>query len=275
MFKTRLIPSLLTACTLLASGIGVVAQTPTTPPKTPPKIPAKTPTTGLRSTNQVVEQVCNFLAAQKTFSVDMDITYDDVLTSGEKVQYSGYQKLWIQKPNRLRSDYVGDERVTNFYYDGKSFTLESPDLNFYATKAAPATLDAALDQFEKNYGVTIPMSNLAASNTCANMKSDVRRSMFVGVDMVNRVPMYHILLSGEERDYQIWVTRDKQPLLRKAIITYKNLPESPQYTVHLSNWNFNPKIPADTFTFKPPKDAIQIEILPSVEDGSVTQKSGS
>lgn len=268
MFKSFLVPTLLTTCTsLVVSGMGAVAQTPASP--------AKTPGAGLRSTSQVLDQVCRFLESQQNFSVDMDITYDDVLTSGEKVQYSAYQKMWVQKPNRLRSDYVGDERVTNFYYDGKSFTLESPNSNYYATKAAPATLDAALDQFEKNYGITLPMSNLAASQTCADMKADVQRSIFVGVDLVNREPMYHLLMSGKERDYQIWITRDQQPLLRKAIITYKDLPGSPQYTVYLSNWNFNPQIPADTFTFIPSKDAVKIEILPATEESTVTQQPGS
>jgi hypothetical protein len=268
MFKSLLIPVLLTACTsFLVNGAGASAQ--------PPAFPAKGTGPGLRTTNQVLDQVCRFLEAQKAFSVDMDITYDDVLASGEKVQYSAFQTLWIQKPNRLRSDYVGDERVTSFYYDGKTATLESPNLNYYATKAAPATLDAALDQFQQKYGVTIPMSNLAASQTCADMKADVQRSLFIGVDMVNRMPMYHILLSGKERDYQIWVTRDPQPLLQKAIITYKTLPGSPQYTVYLSNWNFKPQISPDTFTFTPPKNAIQIEILPAMENRTVTQTSGS
>lgn len=277
MFKSLLISALLTTCTsILVSSTGAVAQTPASPtkPAQTPTSPTKPPGAGLRTTNQVLNQVCSFLEAQKAFSVDMDITYDNVLTTGEKVQYSAYQQLQVQKPNRLRSNYVGDERVTNLYYDGKSLTLESPNLNYYGTKAAPATLDAALNQFEQEYGVTIPMSNLAASQTCADMKSDVQRSMFVGVDMVNREPMYHILLSGKERDYQIWVTRDKQPLLKKAIITYKDLPGSPQYTVYLSNWNFNPQIPANTFTFTPPKDAIKIEILPSTGGSNVTQKSG-
>lgn len=266
MFKHLLIPSLLAAySSLLVSGPGAVAQTPAAPPAKPPA--------GLRSTTQVIDQLCKFLEAQKSFTVDMDITYDDVLTTGEKVQYSAYQTIWVQKPNRFRSDYVGDQRNTRFYYDGKSFALQSPNLKYYATKPAPATLDAALDQFEQKYGFNVPMSNLAATNTCADMLAGTQKAIFVGVDMVDREPTYHILLTGMEKDYQIWVSQDKQPLLEKAIITYKNLPGSPQYTVYFSDWNFNPKIPANTFTFTPPKDAIKIEFLPPLED-SLMQKIG-
>lgn len=256
MFKFLLIPSLLLACAVpVVSVTGALAQTPASP--------SSQTDNSLRTTDQVIDQVCDFLKTQQSFTFDMDVSYDDVLDSGSKVQYTAYQSVWVQKPNRLRSDYVGDERITRFYYDGKSFTLYTPDLNYYSTKAAPNNLDAVLAQVEEKYGITIPMSNLAASDTCADMKANVQQTIFVGVDMVNRVPMDHILLIGSDRDFQIWVTRDKQPLLRKAIITYKTLPGSPQYTAVLSNWNFNPQIPAETFSFTPPEDAVKIEFLPA------------
>jgi hypothetical protein len=266
MLKSFLIPSLLlTVAASVVSGTEVLAQTPA-PAPSPTVTPAPAPSpavTGLRTTDQVVDQLCDFLKAQQSFTFDMDVSYDDVLASGSKVQYTAYQKVWVQKPDRYRSDYVGDERNTRFYYDGKSFVLYSPNLDYYATKEAPATLDAVLDQIEAKYGVAIPMSNLVASDPCADLKSNIERTLFIGVDMVNRLPMYHILMIGDERDFQLWVTRDKQPLLRKAIITYKTLPGSPQYTTVLSNWNFKPQIPADTFTFTPPEGASKIEVLPA------------
>jgi hypothetical protein len=112
------------------------------------------------------------------------------------------------------------------------------------------------------------MSNLAANDPCADLKADVRQIIFIGKDMVNREPMYHLLLIGSDRDYQIWVTQDATPLLRKAIITYKTLPGSPQYTAILSDWNFNPSITADTFTFQPGSESIGIELLPTRDNQS-------
>ncbi len=229
-----------------------------TTPKTSKVVPKN-----LKTTDQIVEQVCNFLKAQKSFTVDMDVTYDDLLESGGKIQYSAYQKLSVQKPNYFRSDYVGDERVTNFYYDGKNLSLYAPSRNYYAIKAAPNTIDAVLNQIDEKYGITIPMSNLFASDPCADMLANVTQTIFAGIDMVNRQPTYHILMLGQDRDFQIWVTQDKQPLLKKALITYKNLPESPQYTAIFSNWNFNPKISPNSFVFKPPKNANKIEVLPA------------
>ncbi|WP_448573183.1 DUF2092 domain-containing protein [Trichothermofontia sp.] len=108
MRRSVLIASLLLTLALpISRNTGALAQTPAADSK--PDAPRS------RTTAQVVDQVCDFLKAQRSFTVEMDITYDNVLDFGNKVQYSAYQSLSVQKPNRLRSEYVGDERVTDFY----------------------------------------------------------------------------------------------------------------------------------------------------------------
>ncbi len=263
--STRILAPLLVACTIpFVTRSQVLAQTPESSPKLP--------STGLKTTDQVLNQVCNFLKAQKSFTVEMDITYDNVLDSGAKVQYSAYQKIWVNKPNQLRSDYMGDERNTRFYYDGKYLTLQNTDLDFYATKPASSSIDEVVENVETQYGFTIPMSNLFVSDPCAKVTSDIQESVFVGSNLVNRVPGYHILFIGEDRDWQIWVSRARQPLPLKVVITYKNLPGSPQYTAVLSKWNFTPKIPADTFTYEPSKGSIGIEFLPAENNSDAVEK---
>lgn len=265
LLSTRILVSSLVACTIPLLTISkVLTQTPATSPNLP--------STGLKTTDRMLNQVCNFLKNRKYFTVEMDITYDNVLDSGAKVQYSAHQRVWVNKPNQLRSDYRGDERNTNFYYDGKSFTLHTTDLNLYATKTAPPTIDEAVKNVDLNYGFTIPMSNLFVSEPCAAITSDIQDSVFVGSNMVNRVPGYHILFTGEERDWQIWVSKGQQPLPMKVVIVYKNLPGAPQYTAVLSRWNFISEIPEDTFTFEPPVGAIGIEFLPDETVGDAAEK---
>nr|WP_228020985.1 DUF2092 domain-containing protein [Microcystis sp. LEGE 08355] len=75
---------------------GVLAEIPTLSQEIRPK-----------TAEQVIEQLCANLTKQRSFTVKMDVTYDDVLDSGAKVQYSAYQNIWVEKPDRLRSDYTG------------------------------------------------------------------------------------------------------------------------------------------------------------------------
>jgi len=215
-----------------------------------------------RSTQQAIQEFCQFLARQSAFTVEMDITYDERLEIGAKVQYSAYQRVALQKPNRLRSEYVGDERVTTFYYDGQTMTLQAPNQGYYLTKPAPATLDQLLEQIEDKYGVTLPLSNLWLSDPCQAMTAFAQNSLYIGADLVEREPQDHILLVGEDRDVQLWLTQAQPPLLKKVVITYKQLPGAPQYTAVFSNWNFSPQSAPETFRYTPVKDDIPVEFLP-------------
>ncbi len=92
--NNRILVSILLTCTIpFVSTAKVLSQTPVSS--------TKLPITGLKTTDQVLNQVCNFLQSQQSFTVEMDITYDNVLDSGEKVQYSAHQKVWVQKPNQI------------------------------------------------------------------------------------------------------------------------------------------------------------------------------
>ncbi len=110
LLSTRILTSLFVTCTIpFISASKILAQTAASS--------TKLPSTGLKTTDQILNQVCNFLQAQKSFTVEMDLTYDKVLDAEKIVQYGAYQKIWVRKPNQLRSDYIGDERNTRFYYD--------------------------------------------------------------------------------------------------------------------------------------------------------------
>lgn len=211
----------------------------------------------------ILKKACDTLRAKQAFTVDIDITYDNVLDSGEKVQYSAFQQLSVKRPNQLRSDYTGDERYNSFYYDGKTFSILQKKANLYATRPAPATIDDAIAEIEEKYDVTIPLSKLVLSDPCQEIIPNIKKSKYIGFDMVNRVPSYHFLFTGEDKDFQIWISDGAEPAPQKILITYKNLPGSPQYTAVLSNWNFKPQIPADAFNFTAPAGTGEIDFLPS------------
>lgn len=215
------------------------------------------------TTEELLTQVCDFLKGQQFISVEMDITYDNVLTSGSKVQYGGYKTVSVQRPNMVRVDTVADQGNRNFYYDGKTITLFSPTLKVFATKEAPANIDEMLNTIEEKLGFTIPMFNLFTSNPCAVLDNTVEEPLYIGSNLVNREETDQILIVTADWDGQLWISQDETPLVKKAIVTYKNLPNAPQYTVLFSYWNFKPSFAPDTFTFTPGQDNFKVQILPS------------
>ena len=57
------------------------------------------------------------------FTFRADITFDHVLPSGQKVQYSATEDVAFQRPGGLFIAYSGDLGDRRFGYDGRSVTL--------------------------------------------------------------------------------------------------------------------------------------------------------
>lgn len=206
----------------------------------------------------LLQRATNFLKSKPRFSFETDIQFDNVLESGQKVQYSAFQKVYVQRPNRLRVDYTGDLRATRFFFDGQTMTLQDADALFYAKRPLAGTIDDAIDAVYEQFGLDIPLSNLVVSDPYAAVAPAVRNTRYLGMGMVNRVPAHHVLYQTGERDVQVWISDGREPTVQKIVINYHQLPGSPQYTAIFSRWNFNPQFRASVFQFRPPAGVGQI-----------------
>jgi hypothetical protein len=205
-----------------------------------------------------------FLAGQKRISVDTRNITEVVLASGQKIQFDGSALLTVQRPDKLRASRRGDLVDQDFFYDGVSLTLHNPGENFYATVAAPGSLEAMLDYARETLGIIAPAGDLAYSNAYEILMDNVTSGFVVGTAMLEGVACDHLAFRGEGVDWQIWIQQGDQPLPRRFVITTLDVAGAPQFSVEMSNWNLAPAISEDTFRFVPPPGAIQVEFLPLV-----------
>jgi hypothetical protein len=73
----------------------------------------------------------------------------------------------------------------------------------------------------------------------------------------------HLAFRGESVDWQVWIDRGENPLIRKIVITYKELPGEPQISARLDDWDIQPQLADAIFQFTPPEDARRIQVLGS------------
>ena len=209
----------------------------------------------------LIRQSCENLKNAETFSFRAEITYDEVLQSGQKLQFGGSLNAVARRPDRLRTEYLGDNNQSRLWYDGKSLTLFDSGANLYATTAAPSALDELLDHTVDNLGFSVPVADFFYSDPFAGLLEHVKSGYYVGLDSVDGISCHHLALSQEDIDWQIWIEEGERLLPRKLTITYKKLPGSPQYTAVLSDWNFSVSLEDGEFIFNPPADAERIEFL--------------
>jgi len=209
----------------------------------------------------ILKKMSDYLKDARGFSFHADISFDEVLPSGMKLQFSATNKISVRRPNRIHASYDGDLDKRRFWYDGKSVTLLDTEENLYSTFAAPPEIDAAIDFAIKQYGLSVPLADLLYSDPYKILTENVVQGFYVGTSRVEGVDCYHLVFIQDTIDWQAWIKVSNRPVPKKVVITYKNQTGSPQYTALLSDWDFTSPLPDSLFKFQPPEGAEQIDIL--------------
>ena len=77
------------------------------------------------------------LRALKAFEVKADMTTEDVLETGQKLQSSLSLTMDAKYPDRLYIDSDTPHKKRLIYYNGKEFTIYGPTTGYYASVSAP------------------------------------------------------------------------------------------------------------------------------------------
>lgn len=203
-----------------------------------------------------------FLAGQKQFSVDTRSTIEVMLNSGQKLQFDHAASLSVQRPNKLRAERRGDLIDQVFYYDGKSLSLHNPSEKYYATVAAPGTLEAMLDFARDSLDIVAPAGDLIYKDAFEILMQDVTSGFVVGKGVVEGVRCDQLAFRSPHADWQIWIQEGSQPLPRKFVIASTDIAGAPQFALVATKWNLAPKFTDGTFAFSVPKGAKRVDFLP-------------
>jgi hypothetical protein len=203
----------------------------------------------------------DYLAATKLFSLVTDTTIEAVLADGQKLQFGQRVAVTVQRPNKMRAERIGELISQTFYYDGQSLSVNLPAYKYYATAAVPATLDGMLDTARDKLNVIAPGADFVYANAYQRLTEGLTSAYVIGKAVIDGAPCDHVAFRNAEVDWQVWIQEGAKPVPRKFIVTSKKMPQSPQFTSLMSNWQTAPKVSAATFSFVPPKGAQKIDFV--------------
>ena len=210
--------------------------------------------------DKLLKAMSDYLAAEKQFSVRAEVDFDDVLPTGQKVQYSAVQDIAVRRPDRAYVEYVGDLGSHRLWYDGSKITVLDGVDNVYASAPMPAKLDAALDQLISKHGFSPPLADLLYANPYDLMHRGIQFGLYLGAANVDGVRCHHLAFVDKSVDWQIWIEDGLEIVPRKLVITYKSVPSSPQFQALLSGWDFATR-PADALHADAPRKRGRIELV--------------
>jgi hypothetical protein len=210
---------------------------------------------------RILKTSTDFVASQKRFGLEARNSLEVVLTSGQKIEFNHTARQSVQRPNKMRAERTGDLIQQLFVYDGRSLTLQNLQGGFYATVPAPDTLEGMLDFARSSLDIVAPASDLIYSNAYEILMDGVTEGMVVGKAVIEGVRCDHLAFRAPHVDLQVWVQEGAQPLPRRFVITTRDMPNAPQFSVTITKWDLQPKFSAQTFSFVPPRAAKKVEFL--------------
>ncbi len=242
-------------CLLLAVGIPVgsgPAYTAVQENKT-----LDTAANGTAEVLKALDGMSRYLRSLDKFTIEADATYDEVLENGQKIQLSRSVHIKADMPSALWAKASSRYSNQEFFYNGKTFTISTPELGYYASFATSETVGKVIVAARDKYDIEMPLSDLFLWGSQHDTDRDVNEAFIVGVDTIQGTDCIQYAISGAEIDWQIWIPTGKTPLPLKMVITSREQTSQPQYSV-VMHWNTAPTLQEDIFTFTPAEGAQKI-----------------
>jgi hypothetical protein len=209
---------------------------------------------------ELLKRMGDYLGQAKFFSVNAEVWQDIQLASGQRIQADRTIELQVRRPDRFRASVHSTRRNRELLYDGSALTLFNHAQNFYGTAHVSGSLDEAMDAAVERFGITMPLEDFVRSDPGKDLLQSVTSGRDIGPVTVLGVPCEHLMFSQENIDWQIWIEDGAKPVPRKFVITYKDEPDSPQYTAIFTSWDFLTELPDFVFKFDPPAGASKIKV---------------
>ena len=220
-----------------------------------------------------LDRMGSYLRTLKDFQLKADVVTEDVRTDGQKVQIIRSVDLVARRPDRLFAEIANDRQRRLFFYDGKNFSLYAPRPQFYATVAAPPTIEKLADDLEDKYDIELPLVDLFRWGTPESDVKAIRSAIDLGPSAINGVTCEQFAFRQDGLDWQLWIQRGQNPLPCRIVITTLTDEARPQHTATYT-WNLAPSFDDNTFVFRAPAGAKPIPLteVPVVASSSNTAR---
>lgn len=206
-----------------------------------------------------LKRMSTFLGTLTSFELTANSTLDLVTVSDQKLQMDAVVKYKVMRPG-IWVDFESDLKTRQFFYDGKTFTIYSPKLNYYASMPAPATNREFLKALYERFGLSLPLEDLFRWSDGDESDIKALTSAFgAGTSTIDGVSTDHWAFRQGDFDWEVWIEKGDRPIPRKLVIVDRTEPALPAYSARL-NWTLNPPLAAKDFTFAPTGDAKLIQI---------------
>ena len=201
-----------------------------------------------------------YLRSLKAFTVNADVTVEEVLDSGQKVENSISTEIAARRPDKLRVYTTSPQRSRKVYYDGKTVTIYAEKLNYYGSFPAPATIGETVEVAAKTYGLEFPLADLFLMGTDRFDTKSITEAIYVGPQLIGGVLCDQLAFRQPGVDWQVCIERGAAPLPRKLVVTGTDGDPAQPVRRSILTWKAGLAPEGAAFTFVAPAGATRIAV---------------
>jgi len=221
-----------------------------------------------RNARALLKRMSDYLAAQKTLSMDYDSVFEVVSADHQKLQIATSGTVEISRPDKIRTTRKSGFSDTEMVYDGKTLSFLGKGQNAYIQTEAAGTIDSLIDQLRDKFHRQLPGADLLQSGVYDELMDGVTDVKDLGSGVIGGVECDHLAFRAKDTDWQIWIAQGPNPYPCRYVITSKGVDQAPQFTLEVRAWKAGGA--GGDFSFTPPAGArrMKVEDLQTLRDTS-------
>ena len=210
---------------------------------------------------KVLRAVAEPVQSARNFSFKALISEEVVASNDQILTFFHVVNVTVQRPDKTHIVFRGRGQRVDVYGNKGSLVLYAPDSKLYVTVPAKDTIDDDLDAL-KAKGADVPIGPFLRSDFYSLAEKVIDTAYVIGRVKVFDQDVHQLAFSAPDADWQLWVTGGENPRFVRAEIVNKNLEGKPRTIIQFLDWDLNPNVSADDFTFDKPADAQEITFMP-------------
>jgi len=200
---------------------------------------------------KVLQDMGRFLRGLSHLHLNATSDTDQVLDSGQVVQFSYHTKLIATPPDKLRVTVEDGPYRKTLFYNGKRFVLFDQGQRYYASGDAPPTINDLLDDMNERYGVVLPLADLFRWDATTADEVGISSALYINDQEIDGQLCAHYAYRQPGVDWQLWVRLGPRPMPCQLVIVRQDAEGLPRHSVRY-HWLTDKPAPASAFEFVPP-----------------------
>ncbi len=209
---------------------------------------------------RLLKAMSDYMVSQKAISFGFDATLEIITKDNQKLALASSGAVNLNRPDKIHATRAGGHADIEMLFDGTTLTLLGKNANLYTQIDVPGTIDNLVDVLREKYNLPLPAADLIMSNSYDELMADVIDVKDLGSGVIDGVECDYLAFRKKEVDFQIWIAQGASPYPCRYVITSKDIPLSPQYSIQIRDWQAGNDVAADDFGFNNSTNAKKVDL---------------